>query len=57
MLIEYVGGPSYLRLLTPLPPLSAYHLNQVVHLLVADHTSWNLMEEEGCFSKKKTKQI
>lgn len=53
MWIEYVGSLSYLMLLlTPLPPLSAYPLNPVVHLLRADHTGWNLMEGGGCLSSK-----
>lgn len=53
MLIEYVGSLSYLMLLlTPLLPLSAYRLNQVVHLLIAEHTGWNLMEGRGCLSNK-----
>lgn len=53
MLIENVGSLSYLMLLlTPLPPLLAHRLHQVVHLLISDHTGWNLMEEAGCFSNK-----
>lgn len=53
MLIQYVG--SLLRpmlLLAPLPPLSAYRLNHVVHLLTADHMNWNLMEGGSCLSNK-----